>query len=149
MYALDDFVSYTSDGQARRPFITRNGVAQGPVIVPFCMIYTKQTFRKPRPRAACAPTTLLWRSQSSSPYVYRSHGRPQKFFQGRAKSKFCISLGCWRCNAYGRTQNSSLFLHHKEMPNVTATIAYSVFPTRKLYTKLKFVLVSMDILRLS
>jgi len=35
------------------------------------------------------------------------------------------------------------------MPIVTATIAYSVFPTRKLYTKLKFVLVSMDILRLS
>jgi len=37
----------------------------------------------------------------------------------------------------------------KQMPIVTATVAYSVFPLRKFYTKQMFVLVSTDILRLS
>ena len=40
-------------------------------------------------------------------------------------------------------------LHKKKMFNVTETVAYSVFPVRKLYTEKMFVLVSMDILRLS
>ena len=37
----------------------------------------------------------------------------------------------------------------RKMFNVTATVAYSVFFVRKLYTEQMFVLVSMDILRLS
>jgi len=37
----------------------------------------------------------------------------------------------------------------KKMPNVTATVAYSVFLVIKLYIEQMFVLVSMDILRLS
>ena len=37
----------------------------------------------------------------------------------------------------------------KKMSNDTATVAYSVFPVRKLYTEQMFVLVSMDTLRLS
>jgi len=37
----------------------------------------------------------------------------------------------------------------KKMSDVTATLAHSVFPVRKLYTEQMFVLVSMDILRLS
>jgi len=41
------------------------------------------------------------------------------------------------------------FYTTKKMPIVTATVAYSVFPLRKFYTKKMFVLVSMDILRLS
>jgi len=36
------------------------------------------------------------------------------FFRGET-SKFCLSfLGCWRCNANGRSQNALTFLHHKE-----------------------------------
>ena len=35
------FVLYTSDGQASRPFRTKNGVAQGSVLAPcLCNIYT-------------------------------------------------------------------------------------------------------------
>jgi len=41
------------------------------------------------------------------------------------------------------------FYTTKKMPNVTTTVAYSVFPLRKLYTKQMFVLVNMNILRLS
>jgi len=41
------------------------------------------------------------------------------------------------------------FYTTKQMPIVTATVACSVFPLRKFYTKKMFVLVSMDILRLS
>jgi len=37
----------------------------------------------------------------------------------------------------------------KKMSNVTAKVAYSAFLVRKLYTEQMFVLVSMDILRLS
>jgi len=37
----------------------------------------------------------------------------------------------------------------KKMSNVTATVAYSVFLVRKLYTEQMFVLVSMDFFRLS
>jgi len=37
----------------------------------------------------------------------------------------------------------------KNMSNVTATVAYSVFLVRKLYTEQMFVLLSVDILRLS
>jgi len=39
--------------------------------------------------------------------------------------------------------------HKKKMANVTATVATSVFPVRKLYTEHMFVLVSMDILKVS
>jgi len=38
---------------------------------------------------------------------------------------------------------------YKKMSNVTATVAYSAFLGRKFYTEQMFVLVSMDILRLS
>ena len=40
---------------------------------------------------------------------------------------------------------------HKKMLryNVTATVTYTVFPIRKFYTEKMFVLVRMDILRLS
>jgi len=37
------------------------------------------------------------------------------------------------------------FYTTKKMPIVMATVAYSVFPLRKFYTKEMFVLVSMDI----
>jgi len=37
----------------------------------------------------------------------------------------------------------------KKMSNVTATVAYSVFLVRKLYTEQMFVLMSMGILSLS
>jgi len=40
-------------------------------------------------------------------------------------------------------------VHKKKMSNVTATVASNVFPVRKIYTEQMFVLVSMDILRLS
>jgi len=38
---------------------------------------------------------------------------------------------------------------HKKPSNFTATVTYSVFPVRKFYTEKMFVLVRMDILRLS
>jgi len=37
----------------------------------------------------------------------------------------------------------------EKMFSVTATVAYSVFPVRKLYSKQMFVLASMDFLKLS
>jgi len=40
-------------------------------------------------------------------------------------------------------------VHKKKMSSVTATVANSVFLVRKLYTEQMFVLMSMDILRLS
>jgi len=40
-------------------------------------------------------------------------------------------------------------IYKKAMFSVTATVACSVFLVRKLYTEQMFVLVSMDILRLS
>jgi len=40
-------------------------------------------------------------------------------------------------------------VYKRKMSNVPATVAYSVFLVRKLYTEKMFVLVSMDILRLS
>ena len=40
-------------------------------------------------------------------------------------------------------------VHKKKMSTVTSTVACSVFPLRKLYTEQMFVLVSIDILRLS
>jgi len=40
-------------------------------------------------------------------------------------------------------------VHKKKMSSVTATVANSVFPVRKLYTEQMFAFVSMDILRLS
>ena len=56
-----------------------------------------------------------------------------EIFPGGAKSTLCLSFsGCWRC---------------KQM--LLQTVAYSVFPGRKLCTEQMFVLVSMDILRLS
>jgi len=79
----------------------------------------------------------------------RGMGVRRNFSRWVAKSTFCLSSsGCWRCNANGRAQTASLFLHHKEMPDVTTTVAYSVFPLRKFYTWQMLVLVSMDILRL-
>jgi len=52
---------------------------------------------------------------SSGEYYISVHGRPQKFFQGGAKSTFCLSFsGCWRCSAHGRSQNALPFQHHKE-----------------------------------
>jgi len=77
--------------------------------------------------------------------------RPQIFRMGVCKfsaenfpeSTFCLSFsGCWRCNANGRTQK-------QKISSFTATVAYSVFPVRKLYTEQIFALVSMDILTLS
>jgi len=40
-------------------------------------------------------------------------------------------------------------VYERKMSDVTATVAYSVFLVRKLYTDKMFALVSMDILRLS
>jgi len=40
-------------------------------------------------------------------------------------------------------------VYKRKISNVTATIAYSVFLVRKLYTEKMFVLASMDILRLN
>ena len=69
------------------------------------------------------------------PEIAHQHGRPQKFFQGWAKSTFCLSLSsCWQRNAKGRAP--------QKKSNVTAAVAYSVFPVRKLYTEQMFVLVS-------
>jgi len=75
------------------------------------------------------------------PLVSIGGARPQTFFQGGAKSTFCLSFSvCWRCSANGHTQ---------KMSNVTATVTYAVFPIRKFYTKKMFDLVRMDVLRLS
>jgi len=40
-------------------------------------------------------------------------------------------------------------IHTNKMSNVTATVGNNVFPVRKLYTEQMFVLVSVNILRLS
>jgi len=56
-------------------------------------------------------------------------GVSRNFSKGGAKSTFRLSFsGCWRCNANGCTQNASPFHTTKKMPNVTATVANSVFP---------------------
>ena len=48
--------------------------------------------------------------------ISASHGRPQKFFQGGATSKFCLSFtGCWRCHAHGRSRSALLFLPHQSV----------------------------------
>jgi len=57
-----------------------------------------------------------------------SHGRSQKFFQGRATWTFCLSFSsCWRCNANRRSQNALLFPHHKENSRLTATVTKMPF----------------------
>jgi len=43
-----------------------------------------------------------------------------------SKGSFTLT-GCWRCNACGPSQKALLFLHHKEMPNVTATVTKMCF----------------------
>jgi len=74
----------------------------------------------------------------------------RNFSRGEQIRHFYLSFsGCWRCNANGRTQNASPFYTTKKMPNVTAAVAYGVFPQRKFYTQQMFVLVSIDILRMS
>ena len=71
------------------------------------------------------------------------HGRPQKFFQGGGKVDILLiffrSLAMQRKWTYTK----------EKMFSVTATVAYSVFPVRKLYSKQMFVLASMDFLKLS
>jgi len=67
-------------------------------------------------------------------------GARRNFSKGE-KPTLCLSFSvCWRCNANGRTQ---------KMSNVTATVTYSVYPIGTFYTEKMFVLVRMDILRLS
>ena len=70
------------------------------------------------------------------------HGRPQKIFQG---GKVAILLIFFRLLAMQRKWT----YRKKKMSNVTTTVANSVFLVRKLYTEQMFILVSMDILRLS
>jgi len=75
--------------------------------------------------------------------VNSQHGRPQKFFQGGGEVDvlliFLRLLAMQRKWTYKKEKLSS----------VTATVAYSVFPVRKLCTEQMFVLVSMDSLILS
>jgi len=78
--------------------------------------------------------------QAHSTCIGVEHGRPQKFFQGGAKSNFAYLF---------QIVGDATDVHKNKMSNVTATLANSVFPVRKLYTEQIFVLVSVDILRLS
>ena len=64
-----------------------------------------------------------------------------QLFPGGSKSTFCLSF-----HTVGDA--TQMDVHKKKMSNVTATVATSVFPVRKLYTEHRFVLESMDISRL-
>jgi len=69
-------------------------------------------------------------------------GVRRNFSKGGGKVDILLIIsGCWRCNA-------NRCIQKKKMSNVMATVAYSVFLARNLYTEQMFVLVSTDILRL-
>jgi len=70
-----------------------------------------------------------------------SHGRPQKFFQGEESRHFAY--------LFQFVGDATQMDVHKKLSNFTATVTYSVFPIRKFYTEKIFVLVRMDILRVS
>ena len=69
-----------------------------------------------------------------------SMGVRRNFSRGGAKSNFAYLF---------QIVGDATDVHKNKMSNVTATLANSVFPVRKLYTEQIFVLVSVDILRLS
>jgi len=78
------------------------------------------------------------------------HGRPQKLFQGGQSRHFAYPF--WIVDDATQVdvhKTLQPFYTPKKMPNVTAAVAYSVFPLRKFCTKQMLALVSMDILRLS
>jgi len=84
------------------------------------------------------------KAHSSLPQDFgHSHGRPQKFFQGGGNVD--ILLVFFRLLVMQRKWTYT----KRKMFNVTATVAYSVFFARKLYNEQMFVVVGMDILRLS
>jgi len=91
---------------------------------------------------------LHWFKTNTKPFNGGIHGHPHKIFPGGEKVDVLLilfSLLAMQCNANRCTQNASPFLHHKE----NAKCYDSVFPPREFYTKQMFVLVSIDILRLS
>jgi len=71
-----------------------------------------------------------------------THGRPQEFFQWGGKVDILL-IFLWLL-----TMQRKFMYTKKTMSNVTATVAYSAFLVRKVYTEQLFVLVNMDILRL-
>jgi len=73
------------------------------------------------------------------------HGRPQKFFLGGQSRHFAYVFVV----VDDATQIDVYTYTKEKMSNVTATVAYSSFLVRKLYTEQMFVLVSMEIVRLS
>jgi len=77
-------------------------------------------------------------------------GARRNFFRGGQSRPFAYPLqvvdDATQMDAH-KTLHS--FYTTKQRPIVTAIVACSVFPLRKFYTKKLFVLVSMDILRLS
>jgi len=79
------------------------------------------------------------------------HGRPLKFFLGGQYRHFAYPFQVVH-DATQMDEHKTLhpFYTTKKMPNVTAIVAYSVFALKNFYTKQPiFVLLSMDILRLS
>ena len=83
-------------------------------------------------RRSTEPTICSLLSHALS-NVACSHGPPQKFFQVGAKSIFSSSSsGCWRCNANGRTQNASLFSHHKANAHCYGNSCIQCFPSKKI-----------------
>jgi len=70
-----------------------------------------------------------------------SHGHLQKFFQVGQNRHFHLF------QVVGDA--TQMDVYKRKMFDVMATVAYSVFLVRKLYTKKMFALVSMDISRLS
>jgi len=48
---------------------------------------------------------------------------PAVIFPGGETSTFCLYFsGCWQCNALGRSQSASPFLHKKELLDFTAIV---------------------------
>jgi len=54
------------------------------------------------------------------------HGRPQNFFQGGAKSTFCLSFsGWWRCNANGGIEKRKCSMLRQQLPTCKKTLQWA------------------------
>ena len=96
----------------------------------FAVAGNRLVFWKPEPEAGIFKINNL---PLTSKRTNVEHGRPQKFFQGEAKSTFCLpSSGCWRCDANGHTQNASLFRHHKANAHCYGNSCMQCFPSKKI-----------------
>ena len=92
-------------------------------------------------QSSVSPLKVL--KQSANNFFTGDHGRPQKISRRGGKVDILL-IFFWLL-----TMQRKLTYTKKKMSNVTATVAYSSFLVRKIYTEQMFVLVSMEIVRLS